>query len=215
MSDFGPEVISTKRGEHEAGLPEPGAPFRLGLQLDNGQAGPVAVQVPGGARLSPPTTTQAVPLSSWQWLMSPARRGIKWYPATYQQPRGCLGLYLESCAAYTQSHPHSPCSACVWATWQLKPASGEGQLEKNQEVNSNFVHLFSFLDLEQSQELPQSVLQGPFAESGFLGGRGAQRPPQLPWRGGSLKGQDPSPQMLPWELFTSEARGGLPEPWRW
>lgn len=47
MSDFGPEVISIKRGEPEAGTLEPGAPsFRLGFQLDGSQAGPVAAQAP-------------------------------------------------------------------------------------------------------------------------------------------------------------------------
>lgn len=33
---------------------------------------------------------------NWQWLGSQVMLGIRWYPGTYQQPRGSLCLYLET-----------------------------------------------------------------------------------------------------------------------
>ena len=57
--------------------------------------------------------------SSWQWLGSQVTLGIRWYPGTYQQPRGSLRLYLETqvgqredssyardCSTWCGSHTH-------------------------------------------------------------------------------------------------------------
>lgn len=159
--------------------------------------------------------------------------GIKWYPETYGQPRGCWGLYLETCAG-VQGEPSTrgvlrqadsgnaralP-SLCMGHR-QLKPTSGGGRVEERPEANPNFVHLLGFLVLEHrmgqySQELSPSVLLAikvHLQKLDFWGGvegRVGRDLLQLPWLGGEVVIKGPG-------SFTTDASlgTGLSRAQRW